>query len=215
MRKVYVVGNANEYANWLIRSGFDLLFEKDKEKATLFLFTGGSDVNPALYGEKEGNKTYIDATRDIEEAEAYNYAKKNNIPCLGVCRGAQFLTVMNGGRLVQDVTNHAINGYHIIKTIDGKRFAVNSTHHQMMYPFDLKEEQYKIIAHSEPPISGHYLNGKNNTLVLHEKFVEPEIVYYPMTRCLCIQCHPEQMSGLTEGLDNIKEIFNKFYEEKL
>ena len=34
--------------------------------------------------------------------------------CVGVCRGSQFLCVMNGGLLVQDVGYHGVFGTHAI-----------------------------------------------------------------------------------------------------
>ncbi|NLK94904.1 MAG: gamma-glutamyl-gamma-aminobutyrate hydrolase family protein [Clostridiales bacterium] len=69
-----------------------------------FLFTGGPDINPKLYGEeiKEYCKE-ICSVRDEEEVLIYNIVKNMDKPILGICRGHQFLNVMRGGTLYQDI----------------------------------------------------------------------------------------------------------------
>lgn len=71
------------------------------------------------------------------------------------------------------------------------RYNITSSHHQMLYPFDLNEKDYKLIAYSEYFQSKTYLDGKNEEINLPNNFLEPEIVYYKNTNSLCIQGHPE------------------------
>ena len=61
----------------------------------------------------------------------------------------------------------------------------------MIYPFDLNEKDYELIAYSEYFQSNTYLNGDNEEIELSNNFLEPEIVYYKKTNALCIQGHPE------------------------
>src|SRR3546814_14796091 len=63
--------------------------------------------------------------------ELFKTCYENGIPMLGVCRGAQFLNVMPGGKLYQDVDNHV--GDHPIYDPQNKRVIpnVSSIHHQM------------------------------------------------------------------------------------
>jgi len=61
----------------------------------------------------------------------------------------------------------------------------------MIYPFDLNEKSYELIAYSEYFQSKTYLNGDNKEVELSKNFLEPEIVYYKNTNALCIQGHPE------------------------
>ena len=68
---------------------------------------------------------------------------------------------------------------------------MTSSHHQMLYPFDLNENDYELIAYSEFFKSSTYLNGNNEEIELPLNFLEPEIVYYKNTNSLCIQGHPE------------------------
>lgn len=48
----------------------------------------------------------------------YNNAKRLQIPMVGICRGAQFLNVMAGGKMIQHVEGHAIHGTHEIVVTD-------------------------------------------------------------------------------------------------
>ena len=70
-----------------------------------FLFTGGHDVNPALYGqEKTVHCEEICEERDQMEAYIFREAVLNqNKPALGICRGIQLFNVLLGGTLYQDI----------------------------------------------------------------------------------------------------------------
>jgi len=70
-----------------------------------FLFTGGHDVNPELYGqEKTGYCEEICEIRDQMEAYIFREAVINqNKPALGICRGIQLFNVLLGGTLYQDI----------------------------------------------------------------------------------------------------------------
>lgn len=163
-----------------------------KIKIDLVVFTGGSDVDPKMYGENKGKYTHIDEKRDSDE---YNiFQRFYHVPKVGFCRGSQFLTVVNGGKLVQHVTGHT--SAHSCKYDDGYdnllgTFNISSTHHQMMFPFNLNKDQYKLIAWSEYFNSDTYLNGDNEEIKLPQDFLEPEIVYYKEGKSLAIQGHPE------------------------
>lgn len=68
------------------------------------LLTGGSDVNPARYGQKPCHYTQTpDDLRDFVELHALDYAREHKIPVLGICRGSQIMCVSSGGTLTQDI----------------------------------------------------------------------------------------------------------------
>lgn len=69
-----------------------------------FLFTGGADLSPELYGEKPLPCTG-DCVKDRENTELalMKAVLKKGKPVLGICRGMQFLNVYFGGSLFQDV----------------------------------------------------------------------------------------------------------------
>lgn len=69
-----------------------------------FLFTGGQDVEPGLYGEeKQAFCGEIWPLRDILETALLKHALELDKPVLGICRGLQFINVHMGGALYQDI----------------------------------------------------------------------------------------------------------------
>ena len=116
------------------------------------LLGGGGDINPALYGdlphERLGN---VDPRKDSTEIDLFNLAFDQNMPILGICRGAQLINVALDGTLYQDITsqvrmamNHSPNfprnepchtveiepGTRLHKIIGETTIQVNSSHHQ-------------------------------------------------------------------------------------
>lgn len=167
--------------------------------ADLVVFTGGSDVTPALYGEKSIPSTASSELRDRNDLLAYSVAKKYNKPCFGICRGLQFLNVMNMGKMWQHVDSHAIGERgHKMYVEDGflpypakeDHFVVNSYHHQMVIPPD----GAMVLGWS----IGRSISRENATrkvgwkdLINTELEKEPEIVYYNATNDIGVQFHPE------------------------
>ncbi len=117
-----------------------------------FLFTGGHDVSPCLYGEApmEGLVSACEK-RDALEAGILKMAMRADKPVLGICRGIQLINVMLGGTLYQDLpsqhpseTNHhgrapydqPVLNVKIIKEsplydcLKTETLPVNSYHHQ-------------------------------------------------------------------------------------
>lgn len=213
--KVFCTENMLHYASTLNRH-FNVQISDNYKDADLIIFTGGEDVSPSWYDEEKHPRTYSSFKRDLREVEVFNYAKKNKIKMLGICRGSQFLTVMNGGKLIQDVNNHAFIGKHAIWAA-GKIISITSTHHQMMYPYNLDPDEYELIGYSEPNRSTYYSTGSNmydslkdiprhkDTFIL-DIGKEPEIVYYTRTNSLCIQGHPESMLDDLDSIDHINNI---------
>jgi putative glutamine amidotransferase len=66
------------------------------------LFSGGSDLDPELYGaELHPETTGVRADRDRAEMALLTAALERDMPVLAVCRGSQVLNVALGGDLVQ------------------------------------------------------------------------------------------------------------------
>lgn len=175
---------------------------KNPESVSLVVFTGGEDVWPELYGEKEGFRTWHHKERDHYEADRFEQALKHKIPMVGVCRGAQFLCVKAGGKLVQHITGHG--GNHTVRNSEGKLFTVNSTHHQMQLP----PKDAVPLAWAEPKLSKCYLNGDDEERTDVDR--EYEIVYYPSIRAMGIQSHPEWLAPDHESVKYAKSIVKKY-----
>ena len=110
MPKVYVVGPDYSIRNMFLRAGWTISTNID-ETVNLIQFTGGEDVDPSYYKETKHPRTYSNPRRDAVEAAIF-HEWKGKVAMAGICRGGQFLNVMNGGRMWQDVNNHAIGGTH-------------------------------------------------------------------------------------------------------
>lgn len=156
------------------------------EEAELVQFTGGEDVNPALYDEEKHPSTNFNNTRDQKEILLFTRALKLGKPMAGICRGGQFLNVMCGGKLWQDVNGHL--GSHLACDVDtGLIHTVTSTHHQMMKP----GPDAKIIMVAYESRSRDYMRGGREITNFQQKFEDIESVYYPTQKCFCFQPHPE------------------------
>jgi len=190
-KKLYVVGYGKSYGHWL--NHFGMTLTDSPKEADLVMWTGGEDIDPALYGEKQGFRTWFNPARDKYEVEAFEQLKDK--PKIGICRGGQLLTALSGGKLIQHVSHHGQT--HLMQTIDGRTMVTSSLHHQMMMPYSSKEP-YELLAWSKGKISSCYLNGDDKESEemkdrSGEYFCEPEIIYWPNTNSLCIQGHPEMM----------------------
>lgn len=156
---------------------------KSPLEADLIVFGGGSDVSPYLYGEEPHASTFANEKRDEQDMDLYLLALEHGIPMLGVCRGMQFLHVMNGGKLYQDVDKHV--GEHPIYDLRNRSFIdkVSSVHHQMCRP----NPDMMIIA------TNNY--ARNRWCNPKERHIGPradiEAFYYPETVCIGVQGHPE------------------------
>lgn len=157
-------------------------------KVDALVIWGGQDISPCLYRQKAAKWCGADdemSHRDAVEVAVVAEAIKHKVPIIGVCRGAQLVCAVAGGKLVQHVTHHG--GDHFITTKDGRKLTTNSYHHQMMYPFDIKHD---LIAWSTENRSALYLGETGEMQEMHDK-VEPEVVYFPEIKALGIQGHPE------------------------
>ena len=73
-----------------------------------FLFTGGPDVSPSLYGvDDPDGKAKTCPPRDCLEAELLRRVVALDKPVLGICRGLQLINAVMGGTLYLDLpTEH-------------------------------------------------------------------------------------------------------------
>ncbi|MCX8124570.1 MAG: gamma-glutamyl-gamma-aminobutyrate hydrolase family protein [Spirochaetes bacterium] len=187
-------------------------------KVHAFIIPGGFDVHPSRYGEKE--YTYLESVdKKLDELEFFvlEYAKKHNMPVLGICRGCQIVNVFYGGTLYQDIPtqfrptqkvihrkslnlfvySHALPCYHEISFKKNSRLAaifgkevmtVNSYHHQAVKQL---APGFIITAHSQDGlVEGIEHTGK--TFIVGTQF------------------HPEMMREENPLCDNL---FKEFIKE--
>lgn len=69
-----------------------------------WLFAGGNDLEPVLYGEKAGvHVKDVSKVRDTLEVYLMKKALKDQKPILGICRGMQLMNILRDGTLYQDI----------------------------------------------------------------------------------------------------------------
>jgi len=109
------------------------------------VFTGGSDINPAVYGQEPhpASSGFYDH-RDAAELELMRAALGQAMPVLGICRGMQLLNVARGGDLIQHLEGDTHKGppgmytRHSVTVLAGTHLAgvlgtdahTHSCHHQ-------------------------------------------------------------------------------------
>lgn len=207
MRKIYVVGNSTNYANWMEGN-----LVNNMEEADLVLFTGGEDVTPSFYNEPQHPRTYNSLIRDNVEKIEFNKAVELNKHIIGICRGSQFVCAMSGGKLVQHQSNPSY--IHDIYTYDGNILEITSTHHQAQYPWNLPEEDYEILGWTKNMLPFHEDGNQQELPMASEK--ECEIVYYKQTKALGIQGHPEMMFDESHPtIIWLRELLNKHMSDTL
>jgi len=137
------------------------------EDSDIIVYQGGTDINPKLYNQEPHPLTQSpDDRRDKFEIETFQNNKGKFH--LGICRGGQLLNVLNGGTLIQHVGPfHGLYEMMIVKSEE--IIEVECCHHQGM-----------VTADSGSKLLGFQLEEELDY-----------VLYYPKTRSLCIQYHPE------------------------
>ncbi len=200
--KVYIIQGNRRYSQMFRDRGWEVV--DSPEEADLLQFTGGEDVSPFMYGEASHPTTHSRKMRDDYELHLYENALGVKAMA-GICRGGQFLNVVNGGKLYQDVDRHAIGGTHAMKIEGGVCIIpVTSTHHQMMRAG--KEGNVLAYAHLSE-VKEHMLDGKVHRVEGGDPDVE--VVLYPNTNCLCFQPHPEFERAPEECTDYYFELLGE------
>lgn len=168
------------------------------------LLSGGPDIDPSLYGEKPQSSTSLTLNRPLDEFELrlLEYALKQDMPILAICRGMQLLNVAFGGKLIQDISGHKSkksdgsrnSAYHTIYISPGSKtapvigmaglFKVNSLHHQ-----GLKEK------HRAPRLMTTAYEVEDGLI---EGLESPE-----HTWVIGLQCHPERQEEVPNLFNNL------------
>ncbi len=77
------------------------------------IFSGGSDLDPELYGQDVHPETRdVARGRDDAELALLRAALERDLPVLAICRGSQVLNVALGGDLVQHLPDVVADGTH-------------------------------------------------------------------------------------------------------
>ena len=158
------------------------------EEFKLILFSGGEDVNPALYGhESPDGLCYYGEKRDALDIKSFKHALKNNIKMVGICRGLQFLNVMSGGTMMHHINHHSGSMHAFISPKLRHEIYVNSLHHQMVMP----HKDAFVIGSTEAALATVYFGNNDQPVKRNEPDIEA--LYMPSIKACGVQYHPEMM----------------------
>lgn len=200
--RVYVVGRDRSVERLFEERGWDVVSgDLPDSDFDLVVFTGGSDIDPARYGEENEGSSVSDYSRSRDEFEfgVYRRLRGLKIPKAGICRGGQLFNIANGGSMVQHIDGHVGSNHEVFLYDSSESIGkFNSCHHQMMIPTIDAE----MIAYSLLPKTIEV--GSSCTRLC------PEVLYYEKSKDLCFQAHPEWgHSNTTEHFFTyIKQFFN-------
>ena len=185
------------------------------------LLGGGTDINPALYGEKRSPFTQSpDNHRDAENIRQINKYAEMGKPVIGICRGLQLLDAVNGGKLIQHTTGVGSLARVTVLTqpetwsFDGEIDVVyddiddecSACHHQMV---DSYSTTGIVIGESYNDNGIRCFDQRGD--LSHTVYMLPEIIYWPEKKHLAVQFHPEwhdpdhKMNEYLRGV--IKQLF--------
>jgi putative glutamine amidotransferase len=167
------------------------------------LLTGGPDIPPSEWNEDPHATTKVlDNDRYLfEKALATAWVKRSQKPLMGICLGSQWINVIHGGSLLQDIpyefnVNHRDTTHPVTLEADSKlagifgetHFEVNSFHHQAVRRIG---EGLRIVARSP------------------EGIVEATETTDPKRFLIGVQWHPEKM---TPADSRQQKLFKAFVE---
>jgi len=177
------------------------------KKTDGILLSGGTDIDPNLFGEEPAVKiNRVDPERDSFELALTRESLKQHFPVLAICRGIQVLNVAAGGSLYQDIGKqvedsikhtqdaprwHSTHKIEIEKDsllfdiISHDSIKVNSMHHQSIKNIG---NEFKVVARSQDGII-EAIESKNSSFQLG------------------VQWHPEEMVDLDA---NALALFERF-----
>lgn len=213
MKKIYIYGDREKRQNYveaIEACGAQVLVSLDTHEAEhcdALLLPGGADMDPRLYGEENLCSHGIDLALDITELELTQAFSDSCRPILGICRGMQVLNVAFGGTLIQNLPTAAAHRWEegigdrvhtvivskesFLFKLYGRRFAVNSAHHQGVGRLG---DSFQIAARAE------------------EGGIEA--IQSPVKKIYAVQWHPERLTLRHKRTDAVegKKLFEFFLE---
>lgn len=183
--------------------------------ADIIIWNGGEDIATSIYSEQpvRHNIPFKMSNRDIDEIALFNEYKDDTSKFLfGICRGAQLLNCLNGGKLYQDVNGHHMT-HDMLDLMTGEVLRVTSTHHQQMIA---NNEDGRIIGVSSCSTYKDHESGPENFVTSRDlrHGADVEIIWYPKTRSLAIQGHPEYVPTSPFAAYTYK-LIQKFFNESI
>lgn len=158
-----------------------------------FLFCGGDDINPLLFGEEPLTDIgKIDTRTDIFHISFMKYALSSQLPILAICRGMQILNIALGGTIYQDLTlrpSPSLNHLQLSENREESSHKISISSNSMLYSFLGNTALVNSFHHQ----SIHFLGkGLKITAIASDGVIEA--IESSENKYLCgLQWHPECM----------------------
>ncbi|RRJ66976.1 gamma-glutamyl-gamma-aminobutyrate hydrolase family protein [Paenibacillus oralis] len=158
-----------------------------------FLFTGGHDINPQIYGEPVDPVCGARCEeRDVMEKLLFNHAIEQDKPAFGICRGLQLFNALLGGTLYQDLPTQRTSAVRIEhKQTPPYTIPVHNVYIEQGNPL------YEIVKAESLKVNSYHHQGikKLSSQLVAAAVAEDgliEAVVMPEKRfVLAVQWHPE------------------------
>ena len=174
-----------------------------------FLFPGGHDLDPALYGQNPTDQCgTVCPQRDSMERKLFPLALETGKPMLGICRGIQLFNVMLGGSLYQDIPTECPSDVEHHET---------PPYDKVAHPVTVEQGTplYQAVGVTQMGVNSYHHQGikalgKGLRVAAKAPDGMVEAVYLPdHPFALAVQWHPEMSFRADE---NSKKIFKAFVE---
>lgn len=150
MKKVLIAGEAGKTVNYenAVRKlgvwGETSLDVPDISFYDGLILPGGGDIDPKLFGQLPCGTGFFDPALDRLQLAVLRAFVLSRKPVLGICKGMQLINIYFGGDMIQHLNTSESHAYvqadqiHMSvakrgsfpEKLYGRRFAVNSAHHQ-------------------------------------------------------------------------------------
>lgn len=185
--------------------------EEMVERFDGFLFTGGPDVSPGLYGlDDMGGKIKTCPRRDELEVPLLKKAVAAGKPIFGICRGLQLINAVLGGTLYRDLPSE-----HLSEIVHRQAKPYGRYTHTVQVNGPLRVILSDLIESNILPVNTlHHQAVRELAPGLEAMAVTPdgliEAFYAPEMRFLwAVQWHPEY---LFRGDEASRRLFKRFVE---
>lgn len=167
------------------------------------MLTGGEDVDPELYNEKNSGLS-LDVCRARDRAEMYIIEKslKMGYPILGICRGFQILNVFFGGTLYQDIPSQFGKAVEHVNPMAERE----ALHHDVIIRHDSRigrlfgSERVKVNSRHHQGIR-RLGDGLLESAAADDGIIEA--FEDPGRGIVAVQWHPENITRVSEGCSRL------------
>lgn len=188
----------------------DALFPNYAAICDGFLFCGGNDISPLLFGEDLMTDIgHTDEHTDRFHLAFMRYLLPLSQPLLCICRGMQVLNIALGGNIYQDISlckKHTLNHMQLSNSRSDVCHKVSFSHNSMLYNICGNDLDTNSYHHQCIHNIGHDL--KITGLTADGVIEAIETIDRPFS--IGVQWHPECMYSTSPAM---RELFSRFIEQ--